>query len=208
MRPVAMIVVVGALCAGCGAKKEQDPGKEKEDPQAKQEPPEEKKSDDTARPKLWELSERTFKIPYLTGELVVTGQLPTAGVQEEHATAIRIAMPREENRVTGGLEIVVNDGAKKAKEAAEDPDEEYVKMMDAKIVDPPRESAPGRWSRVYVEPMELASGSVWFQAVVLWEVGVATVKCTGRATAPAGSSAVWQQLLDVCKAVEVAVPAG
>ena len=75
---------------------------------------------------------------------------------------------------------------------------------DKQLVDGPRELAPGRWSRVAIEPAsESSPGYVSFTAQVYWAVGTATVSCTGRVVGAKAKPDAWQRVLDLCKGVEV-----
>jgi len=65
----------------------------------------------------------------------------------------------------------------------------------------------GRWSRVENEGYEMSPGVVRFLVNVYWEVGAVTMRCSGRVVAKKDVGAAWQQVLDICRGVEVTLPA-
>lgn len=138
---------------------------------------------------------------YGSGEMVIKGQLPKGWDQRDSLGGVRWSMPEVKGMVNASLEIGPFYSPKKAKEAAAEPgDPSY------KPVDPPTETA-GRWSRVEDEGYEMAPGVVRFMINVYWEVGAVTMRCSGRVVAKRDAAQAWQQVLKLCRGVEVTLPA-
>lgn len=150
---------------------------------------------------LWKTAEQEVKLKWGSGDMVIKGKLPTGWEQKEQMGGVRWSMPEVKGMVNASLDIGPSYGPKKAKESAEDAgDPSY------KPVDPPTETA-GRWSRVQNEGYEMSPGVVRFLVNVYWEVGAVTMRCSGRVVAKKDVGAAWQQILDICRGVEVTVPA-
>lgn len=134
-------------------------------------------------------------------KLTVKGNLPTGWEQQPMSGRIRWMSPPIDGIHHGSLEIGPQLSATPPQAAASEPF-----ASDYQLVDGPRELAPGRWSRVAIEPAsESSPGYVQFRAEVYWAVGTATVSCAGRVVGAKTKPDAWQRVLDLCKGVEVTI---
>jgi hypothetical protein len=192
------VLALSLLVGGCGGKKKSDPaagsGAGSAAPPAA---PAAAKVPPGAEP--WPLAPQEATSSEGGATLTVKGDLPTGWEQRPSAGRIRWMSPPIGDVRYGSLEIGPRLSATSPQAAASEPF-----ASDYQLVDGPRELAPGRWSRVAIEPAsESTPGYVQFRAEVYWAVGAATVSCAGRVVGAKAKPDAWQRVLDLCKAVEV-----
>lgn len=180
VKPSQLVVVLLALGAGCGGKKEGSRGGEDW---------------------RWKVAPTELAIPWGSKSITIKARLPTGWDKRDSIRGVRLAMPEQEGMINGSIDLGPSMNSKKAKESAAEPvDPSY------KLVDPPREIAPGRWSRVFLEPGAMSKDRVRYDAAVYWDVGPVTLGCLTRVVGPTDDPAVWGQALDACTSVEATVP--
>ena len=193
------LLAASLLVGGCGGKKKPDAGGGSATGPGATAPSTKAPATKVPGAEPWPLGPQEATSSEGGANLTVNGNLPTGWEQKNTMGRIRWMAPPVHDVHYGSLEIGPELSATPPQAAASAPF-----ASDYQLVDGPRELAPGRWSRVAIEPAsESSPGFVSFTAEVYWAVGTATVSCVGRVVGDKTKPDAWQRVLDLCKGVEV-----